>query len=102
MRADGHDGPGDLVEAAEQLDLDLLARVMALLAGRHDEQAVRADQRGKHAGAARQRGGDHGPADHAEPDPDPVVHAERGGQLAGQPGRRPRPLPWRRAGQFGQ
>ena len=53
-------------------------------------------------GAARQRGGDHRAADHAQPHPDPVVHAERGGELAGQPGRGPRPLARRRARQLGE
>ena len=58
--------------------------------GRDDQQPVGADQRGQHARAARQRGGDHRAAHHAQPHPHPVVHAERGGELAGQPGRDPR------------
>ena len=41
-------------------------------------------------------------ADDAEPHPHPVVHAERRGELAGQPGGGPRPLPRRRAGQPGE
>ena len=86
VRADRDDRAVDLVEAAQQLDLDLLARVVALEPGRHDQQAVGADERGQHAGAARQRRGHDLAADPPEPDPDPVVRAERGGQLAGQPG----------------
>ena len=44
MRADGDDRAGDLVDAAQQLNLDLLARVVALEPGRDDEQPVGTDQ----------------------------------------------------------
>ena len=84
VRADHDDRPLDLLQAAQQRDLDLLARVMALHVGRDDEQPVGADQRGQHAGAAGQRRRDQGPADAPEPDPHPVVDADRGRQLAGQ------------------
>jgi hypothetical protein len=57
VRADGHDRAGDLVEAAQQFDADLLPRVVPLEPGRHDQQPVGANQRGQHAGAAGQRGG---------------------------------------------
>jgi hypothetical protein len=85
MRADGDDRAEDLVDAAQQLDLDLLTRVMALHAGRDDKQPVGADQGGQHACAARQRGRDHRAAHHAQPHPHPVVHAQGGSELAGQP-----------------
>ena len=70
--------------AAQQLDLDLLAGVVALEAGGDDQQAVGAHQRGQHAGAARERRGHERAADPAEPHPHPVVHAHRRGELAGQ------------------
>ena len=70
--------------------------------GRHDQQPVGTDQRRQHPGTARQRRGHQGTADGTEPDPHPVVHAERRCELAGQPGRHPRPLARRRAGQLGE
>ena len=73
VRPDRHDRARDLVQPAQQLDLDLLAGVVALHPGRHDQQAVGAHQRGQHAGAARQRGRHDLAADPAQPDPDPVV-----------------------------
>jgi hypothetical protein len=101
VRADGHDRAGDLVDAAQQLDVHLLPRVVTQ-PGRDDQQPVGTHQRGQHPGPARQRGGDRDAAHQPEPDPHPVVQAERGGQLAGQPGAGPRALARRRAGQFGE
>ena len=45
VRADGDDRAPDLAEPAEQLDLHQLTGVVALLAGRHDQQPVGPDQR---------------------------------------------------------
>ena len=53
MRADGDDGAGDLVEAAQELDVDLVTRVVAFQAGRYDQEPVGADQRAEQAGTAR-------------------------------------------------
>src|ERR1022692_1566897 len=93
MRADGDDGAGDLVEAAQELDVDLVTRVVAFQAGRHGQEPVGADQRAEQAGAARQRGGYHRAAHHPQAHPYPVIHAERGRELACQPRPGPRPPP---------
>ena len=85
VRADRDDRPVDLVEAAQQLDLDLLARVVALDAGGDDEQPVGADQRREHARAARERRRDERAADAPEAHANPIVHPDRRGELARQP-----------------
>ena len=87
MRADRDDRALDRVEVAQQPHLDLLARVVALERGRHDEQPVGAHERCQHARAARQRRRDQPAADASDPHPHPVVAAERGRQ----PAREPRP-----------
>jgi hypothetical protein len=66
---------------------------MALHAGRHDQEAVCADQRSQDAGRARQGCRHDIAADAAEPDPDPVVGSDGRGELASQPGGGRRPLP---------
>ncbi len=55
VRADRDDRALDVGQPAQQLHPDPLAGVVALHPGRHHQQAVRADQRGQHAGRARQR-----------------------------------------------
>ena len=86
VRADRDDRAVDLADAAQQRDLDLLARVVALQPGGHDEQPVGAHERREHARAARQRRGDELASDAAEPDAHPVVHAHRRGVLAREAG----------------
>ena len=56
VRPDHHDRPPDLVQPAQQLDLDLLAGLVALGRGGDDEQAVGPHQRGEHARPAGERG----------------------------------------------
>ena len=55
VRADRDDRALDVGQPAQQLHPDPLAGVVTLHPGRHHQQAVRADQRGQHAGRARQR-----------------------------------------------
>ena len=102
VRADRDDRALDVGQPAQQLHPDPLAGVVALHPGRHDQEAVRADQRGQHAGRARQGCGHDVAADAAQPDPDPVVGADGRGQLAGQPGGGRRPLPRGRTLERGQ
>ena len=83
--ADRDDRAVDLAHAAQERDVDLLAGVVALEPGGHDEQAVGAHERGEHAGAARQRRGHELAADPPESHAHPVVHAHRRGELARQP-----------------
>ena len=85
VRADGDDRAVDLADPAQQRDVDVLARVVALEPGGHDEQAVRAHERREHAGAARQRRRHELAADASEPDAHPVVHAHRRRELAREP-----------------
>ena len=85
MRADRDDRPLDLVQRAQQLDVDVFAGVVTFDVGGDDEQPVGAHQRRQHAGAAGQRRGDERTADTPEPDPDPVVHPDRRGELAREP-----------------
>ena len=80
----------------------VLARVVALEPGGHDEQAVGAHERGEHAGAARQRRRHELAADAAEPHAHPVVHAHRRGELAREPRAGARALGRRRALEGGQ
>ena len=87
VRADRDDRALDVGEPAQQLDPHLLAGVVALHPGRHDQQAVGADQRGQHAGRARQRRGHDVAADPAQPDPDPVVRADAPTPACGPAGR---------------
>ena len=71
--------PGTRVEVAQEPDLDLLPRVVALAARRYDEQPVGAHERGEDTGAPRERSGDEPAGNAAEPHAHPVVGAERGG-----------------------
>ena len=102
VRADRDDRALDVGQPAQQLHPDPLAGVVTLHPGRHHQEAVRADQRGQHAGRARQGCRHDVAADAAQPDPDPVVGADGRGQLAGQPGGGRRPLPRGRTLERGQ
>ena len=84
MGPDHHDRVLDLVLAAQQPNLDLGVGVVALESGRDEQQAVRTDEGGQHAGAAGQRRRHEAVPDPAEPDPHPVVHAHRRRELAGE------------------
>ncbi len=82
VRADGEDRAVDLADAAQEGDVDILARVVTLEPGGHDEQPVGADERRQDPGAARQRRGDEVAADPSDAHADPVVHAHRRRELA--------------------
>ena len=102
VRADRDDRALDVGQPAQQLHPDPLAGMVTLHPGRHHQEAVRADQRGQHAGRARQGCRHDVAADAAQPDPDPVVGADGRGQLAGQPGGGRRPFPRGRTLERGQ
>jgi hypothetical protein len=82
---DGDDRALDLLEPAQQRDLDVLTGMHALRAGRNDDESIRPDERGQHAGTPRQRSGDETAPDPAEPHAHVLVLAHRGGHLARQP-----------------
>ena len=91
VAADGDDRAADLVEAAQQLDLDLGAGVHPFREARDARQAVGAHHRHDHARAARQRRRHQPLADLAELDPHVLVLAHRRQQLARDRGRDGRP-----------
>ena len=87
---------------AQQPHVDLGPGVVALEAGRDDEQAVGAHERGEHARAARQRRRDEVAADAPEAHAHPVVHPHRRRELARDPRSGPRVLGRRRALERGE